>query len=362
MLGPKNYLARGYQGIPIAITVEGANILTRSLIIFGQGAVRCHPYVLEEMQAAQDPDLERGLETFDRALFGHLGYAIANAARSFVMAATLARFTAVPVTGRTKRFYQHINRYSASFALASDVAMLTLGGDLKRKELLSARLGDVLSSVYLASMVLKHYENTERPEADYPLVEWSCRLLLYQAQEQLHGLIRNFPNRWVARLLRLLVFPRGRTYFSPSDSLGRKVVELIINPTETRERLCSDIYKTVEPSNPLGLLQEALELAESVKPLERKVFDAKRAGQIAADDTPGQIDEAERRGVLTSEEAEQVRNFDGKVMALIAVDDFDPAELVPSLRKPQRRKTAAKKKTSRKVAKPRARKKSTKTE
>jgi acyl-CoA dehydrogenase len=206
MLGPRNYLGRGYQSIPIAITVEGANILTRNLIIFGQGAIRCHPFVLKEMAAARNPDRARAVEDFDRALFGHIGFTLSNAARAFVMALTFARFESVPGRGPTRRYYQHIERFSASFAFATDVAMLALGGYLKQKEHLSARLGDVLSSLYMASMVLKHYENQGRPEADLPLVEWSCRTLLYKAQEQLHDFLRNFPNRWVAKLMRLVIF------------------------------------------------------------------------------------------------------------------------------------------------------------
>ena len=221
MLGPKNYLGRGYQIVPVAITVEGANILTRSLIIFGQGAIRCHPFVLREMNAAKLKDKAKSLDEFDDALFGHIGYTLSNAARSFVMAATLARFSPVPESGATRRYYQHINKFSAQFAFATDMAMLTLGGYLKQKEHLSARLGDVLSALYLASMVLKHYQNQGRPEADLPLVEWSCRTLLYRAQEQMHGFLRNFPNRWVAALMRIVIFPRGRTYFAPSDRLGR---------------------------------------------------------------------------------------------------------------------------------------------
>ncbi len=327
MLGPRNYLGRGYQGVPIGITVEGANILTRCLIIFGQGAIRCHPYVLEEMTAAQNPDEDEAVVDFDRALFGHIGYAISNAARSLVMALTLARFTEVPAKGPIRRYYQHINRYSASFALASDIAMLTLGGALKRKELLSARLGDVLSSIYMASMVLKHYENEGAHASDMPLVEWSCRHLLYNAQEQLHGLIRNFPNRWMAALMRFLIFPRGRTYFSPSDELGQEIVELIINPTEARERLSAGIYKTREPGNPLGLLQEALEMSRDVRGLERKVFDAIREGRITAEETPNQIDQAEALGVLTAEEAAKVREFDNRVLELISVDDFESEAL-----------------------------------
>jgi acyl-CoA dehydrogenase len=328
MLGPKNYMARGYESVPIAITVEGANILTRNLIIFGQGAIRCHPFVRAEMDAAKDEDRERGLVAFDRLLFKHLGYTLSNAARSWVQALTLARFTDVPSLGPTRRYYQHINRYSASFALITDAAMLTLGGELKRRELLSARLGDVLSYLYLASMVLKHYQDQGEPPEDLPLVEWSCRTLLYKTQEQLHGLMRNFPNRWMALFLRLAIFPRGRTYSAPSDELGQEIVELLINPTATRERLTAGAYKTLEPGNPLGLLQEALELAEQVKPFERRVFDARRAGEIKADDTPGQIDEAEAKGIITAAEAESIRAFDRKVLELTGVDDFDPRDLV----------------------------------
>lgn len=322
MLGPKNYLGRSYQSIPIAITVEGANILTRSLIIFGQGAIRCHPFVFSEMQALQNPDEQAALEDFDKALFGHIGYALSNATRSMLLALTQARFVDVPATGTTRRYYQHINRYSASFALTSDIAMLFLGGELKRKELLSARLGDVLSSIYLASMVLKHYENQGRPAEDLPMVEWACRKLLYGAQEQLHGFLRNFPNRWVAGLLRVMIFPRGRTYSSPADELAQEITDLIINPTEARNRLCKDIYTLCESNNPLGLLQEALELTEVVKPLERKVFDARKSGVVTAEDTPSQINQAEEKGILTAEEATQLRDFDDKVMTLIAVDDF----------------------------------------
>jgi acyl-CoA dehydrogenase len=243
------------------------------------------------------------------------------------MAVTLARFTEVPADGPIRRYYQHITRYSASFALITDAAMLTLGGELKRRELLSARLGDILSYLYLASMVLKHYKDEGEPADDLPLVEWSCRTLLYKTQEQFHGLLRNFPNPWLAAVLRALIFPRGRTYSAPSDELGQKIVELIINPTATRERLAANAYTTLEPTNPLGLLQEALVLAEQIKPLERRIFDARRAGDIKADDTPGQIDEAEAKGVLTKIEADAVRTFDRRVLDLTGVDDFAPRDL-----------------------------------
>ena len=327
MLGPTNYLARRYEGVPIAITVEGANILTRSLIIFGQGAIRCHPFVLKEMEAARDPDLQRGLRDFDHHLFGHIGYGISNAARSLVLALTNGRAASAPVVGPTARFFQHVNRYSASFALTADVAMLLLGGTLKRKEALSARLGDVFSSLYLASMVLKHYDNEGQPPADLPLVEWTCRTLLYQAQEQLHGFLRNFPNRIAAGILRILIFPRGRMYSAPSDALGREIVALITRPAETRNRLCAGIYSPNEPGSPLGQLQAALETAMRLAPLETKVRDALRAGLLPGGTLQERFEQAAAAGVLTLEEARDWQAFDATVLSLTGVDDFHPTEL-----------------------------------
>jgi acyl-CoA dehydrogenase len=328
MLGPRNYIGRGYQMVPVSITVEGANILTRSLIIFGQGAVRCHPFVLKEMNAAQDPDRERGLREFDVALFGHIRYTISNAVRSFVGAVTLSRIVTSPMRGPTTRYYEHINRFSASFAFATDVAMLSLGGYLKKKENLSARLGDVLSNMYLASMVLKHFENQGRPEADLPLVEHACRALLYQAQEQLHLFLRNFPVRWLAAIMRLVIFPRGLTYSAPSDLLNPRIAELVMNPGEARERLCHYIYRTLEPGNHLGLVQRALELSIAAEPLEKKIrVEGIKTGRISALDLPGQVREALAIGLITEAEAAQLREYDRKVMEIIHVDDFESHEL-----------------------------------
>ncbi|HKT74710.1 MAG TPA: acyl-CoA dehydrogenase [Steroidobacteraceae bacterium] len=327
-LGPRNYLARAYEVVPVAITVEGANLLTRNLIIFGQGAVRCHPFVLKEMNAARNPNRSQGVDEFDRALFAHTGFTISNAVRSLIMALTHARFARSPVQGPTGRYYQHIVRFSASFAFAVDVAMLTLGGYLKKKESLSARLGDVLSCMYLASMVLKHHENQGRHEEDLPLVEWACRNLLYHAQEQMHGFLRNFPNRLLAGVLRVLIFPRGRTYSAPSDRLGRRVAELVVNPTDARERLSEYIYWTLEPGNPLGLLQEALLLAQSVEPLEKRIrVEGVKSGRVTALDLPGQIQQAVAAGIISETEAATLRDYDRKVLNIVNVDDFAPHEL-----------------------------------
>ena len=327
MMGPKNYVGRNYMATPIAITVEGANILTRSLIIFGQGAMRCHPYVLRELQAAQDEDEERGLLDFDDALFSHVGYAISNAARAFFLALTHAKFSKVPLNTPTRRYYQNVNRYSAAFALATDFAMLTLGGKLKVKELLSARLGDVLSCMYLASTVLKHFENQGRRATDIPLVEWSVRTLMYHAQEQLHSFLQNFPNRPVAFILRCIIFPRGRTYSSPADDLGQKIVSLITQTGEARQRLSEQAYKALEPGCPLGLLQEALELSEQFQPMEKRLRQARKEGLIHSEYFGHQIDEAESCGVITAAEAAEVRDYHEKVLLLLSVDDFSPDEL-----------------------------------
>ena len=367
MMGPNNYLGRAYMATPIAITVEGANILTRSLIIYGQGAIRCHPFVLRELQAAGDEDHDRGLIEFDDALFGHIGYAISNVARSFFLALTHAKFSRVPLNTPTRRYYQNINRYSAAFALASDFAMLTLGGSLKKRELLSARLGDVLSSMYLASCVLKHFENQGRRATDLPLVEWSVRTLMYQAQESLHAFLLNFPNRWVAWFLRFFIFPRGRTYKTPSDEIGQRVVELVTTPGESRERLSEFAYTTLEPTNPLGKLQEALELAKEQAPLEKRLRQARKEDLIDSDYLGLQIDEAEKAQVINKAEANSLRDYHEKVSALLDVDDFAPEDLVrrpadssppPAPKKTSKKKPAAKKKAAGKKT---SKKKTTKT-
>jgi acyl-CoA dehydrogenase len=284
--------------------------------------------VLKEMNAARNPDRSKGVDQFDRALFGHIGFTISNAVRSFIMAMTNARFTRVPVSGPTSRYYQHIVRFSASFAFVVDVAMLTLGGYLKKKENLSARLGDVLSCMYLASMVLKHYENQGRHDADLPLVEWACRNLLYRAQEQLHSFLRNFPSPFLGAAMRLLTLPRGLTYSAPSDRLGARIADLVSNPTESRERLAYYVYKTVEPSNPLGLLQEALLLAQTAEPIEKRIrVDGVKTGKVTALDLPGQITQALAAGIISETEAAALREYDRKVMDIINVDDFAPNEL-----------------------------------
>jgi len=325
-LGPRNYLGRGHQSVPIAITVEGANILTRNLMIYGQGAIRCHPYVLKEMRAAAEPDHAKALKEFDDALFRHVGLALSNAARSLWLALTFARFTRVPVTTPTERYYQHINCFSAAFVLASDAAMLTLGGALKKKEKLSARLGDMLSYMYIASAVLKRFEDQNRPAEDLPLVEWACRDALYRLQESMHGFLRNFPNRFVSGVLRFLIFPRGRLYSAPSDELAHQIAELISTPSAARERLTRNTY-VGDPKSPVGMFAEALTLAHKSETLERKLRDAEKAGSFKVATGASRILAAEEARVISDAEARELLRLEELTQAIIGVDDFAPDEL-----------------------------------
>jgi acyl-CoA dehydrogenase len=334
-LGPKNYLGRGYQSIPIAITVEGANILTRNLMVYGQGAIRSHPFVLKEMRAAADDDHHHALIEFDQALFGHMGLAFSNAARSVWMALTSARFTRVPISTPTERYFQHINRFSAAFVLASDAAMLTLGGALKKKEKLSARLGDMLSYLYIASAALKRFEDQNRPAEDLPLVEYACRDALYRFQESMHSFLRNFPNRFVAAVLRFLIFPRGRSYSAPSDYLGHQIAELITTPGPSRDRLTRNTY-TGDLSGPVGIFGEALDLAVRLEPVEHRIRDAEKAGKLKTGRGVSTTLAAEEAGVITAEESRALLRLEELTAKIIAVDDFDPMDLGTNPFKPSK--------------------------
>ncbi|HET6654931.1 MAG TPA: acyl-CoA dehydrogenase [Gammaproteobacteria bacterium] len=343
-LGPRNYLARPYEAVPIAITVEGANILTRSMIIFGQGAIRSHPYVLTEMEAVADDDRERGIERFDDAFTGHVGFTLSNAARSLWMGLTHARFTTTPGDAGTRRYYQQLNRYSAAFALAADVTMSLLGGGLKKREKISGRLGDVLSYLYIASAVLKRYEDQGRQREDLPLVEWACRDALYKLQEQIHSLLRNFPNRWAALLLRVLIFPTGRTFSAPSDALTADVADLITQPGPARDRLTAGVYDG-DRNGPIGLMSEALALAVQAEPLEKRLHQAVRDGTLPRDDGRVPLDQAEQGGVIDADEAALLRRLEELTAEIVAVDDFAPDEIG---RKPlsKTRKQAARKRSA----------------
>ncbi|MCB1890427.1 MAG: acyl-CoA dehydrogenase [Rhodocyclaceae bacterium] len=326
-LGPQNFLGRAYQQIPVGITVEGANILTRSLILFGQGAVRCHPYVLDEMHSAQANDLV----AFDKALWGHVGYTLSNAARALVMGLTGSHFVDVPadVAPETRRYYQQLTRFSAAFAYIADISMGTMGGALKRKEKLSARLGDILSLMYLASATLRRFEAEGRRAEDAPLMHWAIWDCMFRIQLAFEGVIANFPSRFFAFFIRrVVVFPLGRPYVVPSDELGHEVARLLIAPSATRDRLTSDVYLPKDDlEDPVGALEAALLATIEAEPIEARVKQALRdkrfsAGLHIGDGIDGIYADAAEAGVITPQELAVIRRKGALRDKVIRVDDF----------------------------------------
>ena len=325
-LGPSNYLGRNYQHIPVSITVEGANILTRNMIIFGQGAIRCHPYVLKEIRAANNGNLARGSVEFDHALMGHIVFSMGNGIRSLLHGLTGGYLASAPgsVGPEVHGYYSQLTRFSAAFALLADISLLVLGGSLKRKERLSARLGDILSMLYLCSATLKRFKDDDRPAADLPLLHWSIQDALYRMQQAFDGLLDNFPGRvFGARLLRFLVFPLGKSFSPPSDELGHKVAKLMLAPGEARDRLTAGIYMPASADEPLNVLEQALQCAVVSEAVETKLRAAVKAGRI-----PAQRDEkitaALKQRVITANELELMGKMDHLRRRVIMVDDFPP--------------------------------------
>lgn len=326
-MGRRNLLARVYQAIPISITVEGANILTRSLIIFGQGAVRCHPFVFREMQAiANDDKID-----FDGAIFGHVGFAISNAVRSLWLGLTGARFARVPTgdaaNNSVRCCYQQLTRMSAAFAFASDVSLLVLGGSLKRREKLSGRLGDVLSQLYLASAALKRFEDQGRPRDDLPLLQWVCEDSLYKLQHSLNGLLKNFPNRPIAWLLRFIVFPFGKPYAGPSDRLGHQCAALLLSPSDARDRLTRGLYIPTNNEQALGRLEHAFALQTNMAPLEKKIRMAVKNGELRPGGDIDLYNQAREKNLIDDKEYAQLLETLEATHDAIMVDEFDKAEL-----------------------------------
>ncbi len=327
IMGPRNYLGRSWQGIPVWITVEGANILTRSMMIFGQGAIRCHPYVLQEMAAARLDDKSRSLKEFDRLLFGHIGYSIGNAVRSMLLGLSLARFAAVPSDRKTAKYYRKLTRYSAALAFASDVAMLTLGGKLKYKEHISGRLGDVLSQLYICSAMLKRFEMQGRPAADQPILAWAFHDAIYKIQTALASVVDNFPSPAIRVLLAVMIFPLGRLEKQPGDRLGHKVAQLLLSPSETRERLTSGVFVSASTENPIGLLEAALPRVIVMEPVERRLLKAQSAGELDPDNQQNQLEEAVSKALITDVEAKELKAVRAMVSEIIAVDEFEGSVL-----------------------------------
>ncbi|KAB0479291.1 acyl-CoA dehydrogenase [Vibrio chagasii] len=329
-LGPSNFLARGYQGSPIAITVEGANILTRSMIIYGQGAIRCHPYVLNEMEAAYSESSD-ALDKFDSALAGHVSFTLSNLVRSLWFGLTDGRGSDTPTPAnntdkQTKRYYQQLNRYSANLALLSDISMAVLGGSLKRRERLSARLGDILSQLYLGSATLKRFESEGSNAEDLPLVHWGMQDSLRQTEVAIDEFLANFPNPVVGRLLRVVLMPFGRIRRAPNDKLDSKVAHILQTPSATRSRIGRGQYLADTQYNAVGKIEKALEVILQAEPLFDKV--CKETHQKRAFlrlDLVAQL--GLEKGILTEKEAALLESAEQHRLYTINVDDFSPEEL-----------------------------------
>jgi acyl-CoA dehydrogenase len=321
-LGEDNYLGRLYQQLPGLITMDGANILTRTLLIFGHGAIRSHPYVLKEVNAAREANKIKALHLFDDALFAHMSFTLSNAAHSFVFGLSNGYGIHVPGSILCRRYYQQLTRFSAAFALSADMAILVLGGSLKHRENLSARLGDVLSLLYLSSATLKRFADDGNPPADLPLLQWALQDALYKIQQAFDGLIQNFPGFFARRVLQVLIFPKGKTLVPPSDKLGHQVATLLMEPGDTRDRLTAGIYRPSDVDDPLTVLEAALvSTLECEQLLER--LDAERGrGKLTAFEQLLRINEARESGLITAEQSQLLERDYLLHRRVIRVDDF----------------------------------------
>lgn len=322
--GPRNYLASAYNSLPVAITVEGANILTRSMMIFGQGAFRCHRYVLEELSAIADNNLDR----FDAAFSGHIKQILRNKSRSFVLGMTNGAFTNVPDNaGKMAKYYQRVNRLSAAFAFSGEIAMVSLGGSLKFREKLSARLGDAFSNLFIASAVLKRFSQDGSPDSDLPFARWAVEEALFDAENALVGFIDNLPSRPFAWGLKLIVFPFGRRCKKPSDTLGTEVSNTMMAFGDAMERLSQTMYiPKCDPNiveEPVAALKPALDAINATKEMEKMLRKAERSGKLSKYNPSERLDEAVEKKIITIEERDQLIAARKLMRIVITVDDFD---------------------------------------
>ncbi len=318
--GPNNILGRGFIAIPIGITVEGSNILTRSMIVFGQGAVRCHPYLQAEMAALADDDLAR----FDQVIFQHLNFLGQNFARALVLGVTGGRVTQVPGAGRFGRQLQHFTRLSSAFALLADVTVITMGGALKRKEKISGRMADALAWLYLGSATLKRFYDAGQPKLEEKVMTWACERAQWEVQQALLAVLRNFPNRIVAALLYVAIFPLGPRYKPPSDHLGGEVAQALLGVSELRDRLTGDIFVPRDEDSGLARLESALLTITEAAPVAQKIRAARRDGKIKSRTAAEQIEEARASGLIRPDEHARILAAHEARDGAIQVDAFPP--------------------------------------
>ncbi|WEK11388.1 MAG: acyl-CoA dehydrogenase [Candidatus Pseudomonas colombiensis] len=332
IMGPNNYLGRSWQGAPIFITVEGANILSRNLMIFGQGAIRCHPFVLKEMALAGREDHDQAVKEFDGLLLQHIGFAVSNAASTLVLNLGFGHLEQAPGDKLSQGYFRALNRQAAAFALLADLSMMLLGGELKRRERLSARLGDVLSHLYLASAALKRYHDLDSPQYLQPLFAWAMEESLGHSERALDELLSNFPSRTLGCLLRVLVFPFGRRHKGPSDRLDAEVAAIIgrAKGDPALEAVLAGCYRPQSNDDPVGALQHACDLLSAAHPLQKTLHEALKSGQVKPAAGEHAIDAALEAGVLQPAEAQSLREAEAARRKVIDVDDFAKDELTLS--------------------------------
>src|SRR5689334_12364791 len=320
--GPQNYMGSLYRAVPVGITVEGANILTRNLIVFGQGAIRAHPYLLDEMNALRDEDRAKGLDAFDKAFWNHVGHSIKTLFRAWGRSWSGGIFAPAPEAGDATRFYRQLSRYSSAFALAADMALLTLGGALKRKEMLSARLGDILSELYLLSGALKRWQEEGRQRDDFAALEWCMANGFKTIENRLAEICANLPNRFAGVLLKFLIQPFGARVLGPSDRVVHQCAQLILEPSASRDRLTADLSH-VEDDGGRARLEKAFALVTSCEDAARKMHAAHLHDPK----------EAVTKGIITQAEADRLAEAHAAVAKVIEVDDFAPEALSPIYKK-----------------------------
>lgn len=327
MQGPKNYVADGYINAPIAITVEGANILTRSLIIFGQGAIRCHPFIMRELTALQDESASQVPIKFDQVIMQHASYTLSNCARAMFGYLTQGKFILAPVRNNSAQYYQWVSWASSTFAVLADASLLVIGGKLKFKEKLSGRLGDLLSMLYLASTTLKRFEDEGHNQEDLILVEWAIRDLMHNFWRTVDEILQNFPVRSIALALRVMVMPFGNPINQPSDKLGYKVAQVLLQPNATRDRLLEGAYLSANDLNPVGQLEIALKHVLAAEEIEKRMAKAIRDGVITAPTLENQTTQAIAMNLINTTEATLLRKAQAARAEVVAVDYFANQEM-----------------------------------
>ena len=328
--GPNNYLAHAYQALPISITVEGANILTRSMIIFGQGAIRAHPCLLKEMNAVTGIANSQARRVFDNALFTHIGFTLSNTVRSLLLGLTGSRMTPSAVRGPHADYFRQLSRMSSAFAFLADSVLVLLGGKFKFKEKLSGRLADALIHLYMTSAMLKRFEDDGRPASDLPLLNWGMEDSLYRIQQSLIGVTRNFPVPVLGRLVRMVLFPLGLPYAEPSDKTVKAVAQLLLSENESRDRLTDGVFIS-DRDDATGRVNKAFHLVLEAEPAERAIKNALKAS-VNFDNYEGLVKRANESGVITEEQASMVRLAQQASARVIAVDDFSPEQIKQSVK------------------------------